>query len=400
MFANEPSPPQQAPGIIDATLRYRELSIALVAAGVVLGALYGLFSSGGTTATGRLSLTDPRGSATFRDGSSVVDFTRYVNDRVDFATSSEVLALAAKAFPQAGTPGDIRGKCDVSAEDGGSVITISCTADDSATAIGTVDAVVAAYRQATEEQAATKAKAALDALTPEKETLQKKLDALKNAEGSDVYNNALSQATASRLNELEKRGTDIRTTQALFGDGTESYDSARVSATAGYLTNAVKYGVVGGIVGLIFAVITAWFRADRDPIADDAQDVAGWLDLPLLGEIEHQHLETDTINLTAPPDTTFQRVASNLDAVLTEVAMQPAGDLPYGLRRNGNDYALRPCQRLSIGPLAAPDPHIMTALPCHMGQRTAPGAIPDHRNPAFAHALAPSLPDPTTGTET
>lgn len=317
MFATEPSPPQQAPGIIDATLRYRELSVALAVAGVILGALYGLFSSGGTTATGHLSLTDPRGSATFRDGSSVVDFARYVNDRVDFATSSEVLLLASKAFPKAGTPGDIRGKCEVTGEDGGSVMTISCTDDDSATAMGTVDAVVAAYRQATEEQAATKAKAALDALTPEKETLQKKLDALKNAEGSDVYNNALSQATASRLNELEKRGTDIRTTQALFGDGTESYDSARVSASASYLTNAVKYGLVGGIVGLIFAVLTAWFRADRDPIADDAQDVSGWLDLPLLGEIEHRFLETDTINLTAPPDTTFQRVASNLDAVLS-----------------------------------------------------------------------------------
>ena len=316
MFASEPSAPQQAPGIIDATLRYRQLTVALTLVGLVLGAAYSLFQSTTYDAVGHLVLTDPRGSATFRDGSSVVDFARYVNDRVDFAKSGEVLAAAAKDFPAAGSAGDIRGACDVTGEDGGSVMTITCSNGDEKIAIGTVDALVKAYRSLTKSQAADKAKAALDALVTEKTALQNKLDGLKDAGGGDVYANAVASATASRLNELEKRGTDIRTTQALFGDGTESYDFARVPPTTGGFVKLVRNSFIGAVVGFLLAVLTAWFRADRDPIADAPNDVSGWIGLPLLGEIEHRFLEAETIDLTGTPESAFQRVTSNLDAVL------------------------------------------------------------------------------------
>ena len=36
MFATEPTSPQQAPGIIDATLRYRQVTIALTLIGIVM----------------------------------------------------------------------------------------------------------------------------------------------------------------------------------------------------------------------------------------------------------------------------------------------------------------------------------------------------------------------------
>lgn len=317
MFASEPSSPQQAPGIIDATLRYRQLTVALTVAGLVLGALYTLLGSTSYVAVGHLVLTDPRGSATFRDGSSVVDFARYVNDRVDFATSGVVLEAASKDYPEAGSSSDIRSACDVSGEDGGSVLTITCSNGDDEVAKGTVDALVTAYRAATKAQAADKAQAALDALTTERTTLQDKLDGLKDDEGNDIYNNAVAQATTSRLNELEKRGTDIRTTQALFGDGTESYDFARIPPSTGTLTLLLRNSFIGAVMGFLLAVLTAWFRADRDPIADSPNDVAGWLGLPLLGEIEQRFLQAETIDLTGTPEPTFQRVTSNLDAVLS-----------------------------------------------------------------------------------
>lgn len=316
MFASEPSAPQQAPGIIDATLRYRQLTIVLTVVGLLLGAVYTLLQPSTFDAVGHLSLTDPRGSATFRDGSSVVDFARYVNDRVDFAESGEVLQAAAKDFPAAGEPGDLRGRCGVSGEDGGSVLTITCSYDDEKTAIGAVDALVAAYRSRTAAQAEVKAQAALDALTTEKEALQAKLDDLKEEGGGDAYATAVASATASRLNELEKRGTDIRTTKALFGDGTESYDFARIPPSAGTFTTLLRNSFIAGVLGFLVAVLTAWFRADRDPIAEAPNDVAGWIGLPLLGEIEHRFLEAETIDLTGTPESTFQRVTSNLDAVL------------------------------------------------------------------------------------
>lgn len=316
MFASEPSAPQQAPGIIDATLRYRELTIALTVAGLVLGALYGLLGSSASVAVGRLILTDPRGSATFRDGSSVVDFSRYVNDRVDFAKSGEVLEAAAEKSPKAGSASDIRSACEMTAEDGRSVLTITCTHSDPAIAVATVDAVAEAYREKTAAQTDRKADAAIEALTTEREELDAKLEELATAEGSPQYIQAVTAATSQRLSELEERRTSIRTNQELFGNGTESYDVARIQPSAGRLSLMVRNGFIGGVVGFLGAVLVAWFRADRDPIADSPNEVANWIGLPLLGEIEHRYLESDTINLTSPPESTFQRVSSNLDAVL------------------------------------------------------------------------------------
>jgi len=316
MFASEPSPPQQAPGIIDATLRYRQLTAALTIACLLLGAVYTIFQPKTYTAEGHLVLTDPRGSTTFRDGTSVVDFARYLNERKDFATSGEVLAGTAKAVPKAGSVGDIRNRCSVASNEGGSSLDISCTYDDTRVAIATVDALVKVYRDLTKTQTDTKAQAALDALTPEQEAQKQKLEDLQTAPGGDVTNNAVASATATRLNDLEKRATDIRTTKALFGDGTESYDYARVPPSDSRLKLLLRNSILGGIIGFLIAVLIAWFRADRDPIADSPNEVTGWLELPLLGEIEHRYLQGETIDLTGTPESTFQRVTSNLDAVL------------------------------------------------------------------------------------
>ena len=316
MFASEPSAPQEAPGIIDATLRYRRLTIALTLAGLLLGAIYTVAQSDSYTAVGELVLTDPRGSATFRDGSSVVDFARYVNERVDFAMSGDVLEAAAKADATVGSASDLRDKCSVVSEDSDSVITISCSYSEAPEATAAVDSIVKAYRDTTRAQAEVKAKAAIDALAPEKQALEDKLAALKAEDGSGAYATAVNSATASRLNELEKRTTDILTTKALFGDGTESYDFARVPPTTSGLVTLVRNSVLGAIVGFLVAVLVAWFRADRDPIAEAPNDVAAWIGLPLLGEIEHRFLAGETIDLTGTPESTFQRVTSNLDAVL------------------------------------------------------------------------------------
>ena len=317
MFANEPTTPQQAPGIIDAALRYRQLTIALTLVGLILGAGYTLFQPESYTAVGHLVLTDPRGSATFRDGSPTVDFGRYVAERVDFAMSTEVLRRVVEEFPNAGEQSDVRDKCSVAGEDGASVIDITCSYDNAEFATATVNTIAKVYQERTKEQAATKAEAALAALTTEKESLQKTLDAQRDATGGDdSYNLAVSQAAASRMNELEKRGTDIRTTQALFGNGTESFDFARIPASASTKVLLVRNSFIGAILGFFIAVLTAWFRADRTPIGDSATDVASWVGLPILGEIEHRLLLSNAIDLTGTPEPSFQRITSNLDSVL------------------------------------------------------------------------------------
>lgn len=88
MFASEPTTPEQAPGIIEATLRYRSITLAVTLAGLILAAFFTLAQPNDAMAEGRLVLTDPRGNTVFHDGNSFqVDLTRYISERSDFASS-------------------------------------------------------------------------------------------------------------------------------------------------------------------------------------------------------------------------------------------------------------------------------------------------------------------------
>jgi hypothetical protein len=81
---------------------------------------------------------------------------------------------------------------------------------------------------------------------------------------------------------------------------------------------------------LILAVIISWFRADRSPIAASSRDVASMINLPILGEIPRDLIAQQTIELVGTPDSAFQRVASNLNALQSDglVLFTPIEPLP------------------------------------------------------------------------
>ena len=318
MFASEPTTPEQAPGIIEATLRYRSITLAVTLAGLILAAFFTLAQPNDAMAEGRLVLTDPRGNTVFHDGNSFqVDLTRYISERSDFASSGSVLDRARELAPSAGsTTQDVRDACEVSPEDTGNVLVIECSYANEKTARSVVDAIATAYRELTTAQTADKAGAAIDALDGERTELDKLIEESRDAATDDPYGNALAQSAGDRLTQLELRASDIRTAQALFGDGTESYDAARVPPSTGLLTMLVRNSIVGALIGFMMAVLIAWFRADRSPIALVATDAANALGLPLLGEIEHDLIAGDGIDLVTVPEPSFQLVASNLGSVL------------------------------------------------------------------------------------
>ena len=318
MFASEPTTPDEAPGIIEATLRYRSVALAVTLAGLVIAAFFTLAQPDDATAIGRLVLTDPRGNTIFHDANSFqVDLTRYATERADFAGSGTVITRARELAPAAGKDDQtVREACEVKAEDTGNVLVISCTYATEKAATATVDAIATAYRELTTAQTAQKAGAAIDALEKECDDLLKVIDENREGATADPYTNALAQSAGSRLTQIEVRESDIRTTQALFGDGTESYDSARVPPSTGTLVALVRNSLVGAIVGFMLAVLIAWFRADRSPIALVSSDAANALGLPLLGEIEHELVAGDGIDLVKVPEPQFQLVASNLGSVM------------------------------------------------------------------------------------
>lgn len=313
MFASEPTQPQAAPGIFDAALRYRKITTVVPLIGAVLGLLLTVLTPSSFTAVGKLTLTDPTGSTTFAAGSSTSDLGRYAAERAEFAQSSTVLESAAESFPRAGSAADLRDACAATPSSDSGIMTVECSFAEERTALGAVEAIVGSYRLATTAQLAAKADTALQAIDAERTALT---DQLRTAVSGDPFAAALADAAAVRLAQLDQNASDIRTTQALFGDGVDAYDPARVPAGAGFASQALRNIVVGAVLGLIGAVLVAWFRADRTPIGEASTDVSNWLDLPLLGEVDHDLVRGTSIDMIAIPEPSFQRITSNLEAVL------------------------------------------------------------------------------------
>ncbi|NLA37218.1 MAG: hypothetical protein GX868_16245, partial [Actinobacteria bacterium] len=265
MFASEPTLPQAAPGILDAALRYRRTTLVVPLIGAAIGLLFTVLTPSLFTAIGNVTLTDPTGSSTFAAGSSTSDLGRYSVERAEFARSSTVLESAAESFPRAGSASDLRDACSVTPSSDSAILTVECSFSEERTALGAVEALVSSYRLATKTQMTAKADKALAAIDTERTALT---DQLRTAVSGDPFAAALADAAAVRLAQLDQNASDIRTTQALFGDGVDAYDPARVPDGAGFVAQALRNIIVGGVIGLIGAVLVAWFRADRTPIGE------------------------------------------------------------------------------------------------------------------------------------
>ncbi len=76
-------------GPVEAFWRFRSWTVPITLVIGLLAGLAALATSGTSTATTTLYLTDPRGAPVFRDGSSnPADLERYASQRADFTSSS------------------------------------------------------------------------------------------------------------------------------------------------------------------------------------------------------------------------------------------------------------------------------------------------------------------------
>ncbi len=79
-------------GPVEAFWRFRSWTVPITIVIGMLAGLAALATSGTSTATTTLYLTDPRGAPVFRDGSSSpADLARYARQRAEFAQSANVL---------------------------------------------------------------------------------------------------------------------------------------------------------------------------------------------------------------------------------------------------------------------------------------------------------------------
>ena len=318
MFAPEPHLPVESPGLLAATRRFRKLTITLTAGGAVLGMLFALVAPELPTAEARLTLADPRGTTIFNDGGSVqVEISRYLSDRAEFATSGAVLARAAELVGGEVTAADLRDACSVSDIAESNTLIVSCSLDSGELAVRGADAVAASFSELTVAQTVEKADAAIAPLEKERTDLRAEIGsgALVPPGSSAIVESALIESATTRLVALDKRVTEIRTSQALFGDGVDFLDPARSVETNGTLMSVIKYGIIGMGLGALVAVVLAWFRADSSPIAQRSDEVVDLLGMPLLGEVTVVEHRSGHIDLLARPPAQYELLSSNFGAV-------------------------------------------------------------------------------------
>lgn len=300
-------------GPVEAYWRFRSWTVPIT---ILIGLLAGIavFATSGTsTATTTLFLTDPRGTPVFRDGSSTpTDLTRFAQQRAQFADSEAVRVEVVRSIDaeraEAGSSGGVpAAETTDSVDDAVSTgttkssdVKVSCTAADEARALRICEGVVDAYVSLSTADTQARADAAVDALLAERERL--------------VAAAGPNSSTAT-IDEIDLNIAQIRSEAALYGSGVEFVEPAKVQEDSRLLP-ALQYTIAGMLFGAFAMAAIAWFRAGRRPLIATSSDATAALSAPLLGEITAR--PNGVFDSVAPPGAAYQLLATSLGAVQPE----------------------------------------------------------------------------------
>lgn len=316
--AFRPAPPadtgQSAIGPVEAFWRFRSWTVPITVVIGVLASLAALATSGTSTATTTLYLTDPRGAPVFRDGSSnPADLGRYARQRAEFAQSANVLNQVVtelddlRAADPSIEPADVDSLDDIveAAATPSSDVQIDCTATDPAHALLVCRSVVQTYVELANDDIQDRASVQIDVLLNERTRLIADAD-----------------SQPSSIADIDGSIADIRKQAALFGSGVEFVEPAQVEEDS-RIVPAVQFGVAGLLFAAFAMAALAWFRAGRRPVVNSGSDATAALRAPLLGEIVASPQEP--FAAASPPGSAYQLLATSLGAVHPDGGIVLAG---------------------------------------------------------------------------
>jgi capsular exopolysaccharide synthesis family protein len=244
------------------------------------------------SSTAAMLLNDPSSSSVFNTNNQiVVDPSRYVRGQAAYITSSEVMTAASKLLGGRLAPGQLRSRVSASASD--QVNQLSVTGTD-ATAQGAADVandVVAAYRKIIRQTTAANAKVTTDELDQSVNDLRARVSDLdqqladsSKAGAGDPSISAARQAAATQLLTVQSRADEISVDTANFGDGVQLFRQADPPASPSS-PRPMGDTLIGALLGLLLGSGVVWWRGEHRRRADEKQDAATVLGVPLLGEI-------------------------------------------------------------------------------------------------------------------
>lgn len=311
---------KRGPSLVGALWRYRWPVLIAAFLSAIAGYVYTAAQPPMYEATGRVTLTSPFDRTLFRHerGVPFVEIDRYLNTQANRMTSPDVLAAASELLEGHFRPGQIRQL--VGAESSTSILEVTVRArhEDPTQAADIVNAVMQAYQNIAAAQVQAQVEASVAQLAELEANLRERLRALSEDEDSDdplvrVERDNLSQELA----DLQTRAGQIQADAAVYGAGIERVDPA-VAPEQPISESPRRMAAVFGILGLIAAIIVAFWRSERTQIIDNSDDAAEAVDSPLLGVLSSRQARTATAAapvVTAPDSSAareHQLIASKL----------------------------------------------------------------------------------------
>jgi capsular exopolysaccharide synthesis family protein len=305
-------------GPVEAFWRFRAWTVPVTIVVGILAGLAALATSGTSTATTTLYLTDPRGTPVFSEGSTnPTDLNRFAKQRAAFAESATVRQAVVDeidklraADPETGPVAEtVKGLEEIiaAAATSSSDIEVNCTAAEESRALLVCDLVKNAYVNLTNADTAARAEAAVNAYLADRDRL--------------IADQDVSPGV-SAIDEIDLKIAEVRSAAALYGSGVEFIDSPEVDEDS-RLFPAVQFALAGFLFAGFAMAALAWFRAGRRPVVAVSSDATATLRAPLLGEITGP--PEAPFDAVSPPGVAYQLLATSLGAVHPEGGVVLAG---------------------------------------------------------------------------
>ncbi|WP_045876866.1 AAA family ATPase [Pseudofrankia sp. DC12] len=252
-----------------------------------------LYSSSAT-----MLLNDPGSTSVFADNNRVAgDPSRYVRTQARYVISTEVLTTARSLLHNRLTVDQLRDRVKATSSDQLNQVSVTATDPTAEGAATVVNAVCQAYRQTVRNLTQANAKVTTDELDQTIATLRGRIsdldEQLKSSEGpADPSLSAARQAAATQLLTLQSRADEIAVDTATYGDGVQMFEQAN-PPNAPVQPRPLRAVVVGAFLGLLLAAGAVWWRDEFRRKADEKQDPAAILGVPLLGDVPEFAVSSD-----------------------------------------------------------------------------------------------------------
>lgn len=305
--------------------RWLVLAITVLAAAAGFGA--SLLQPTLYQAEAQMLLDDPRTSGVLADAVQVgADSNRYVRNEAQRANSAAVADRASERLGGRLSPRQVREQAEAQPAVDRDLLSIRAIDTDAARAVELANAVAEAYQGLVVEEVRANASRSLEELEATKAELTARIDGLEERlrrQPEDAATAAEREAAVGQLITIDARGRQIAVDASLYGSGVDLFEPAPLPLDPAQ-PRPVRNAALAGVLGLAGASVLARRRAMRSRRADQRQDAARVLGVPLLGEVP----DFAAAGVIGPDPTrsaphsmaaeAYQFISASLDFVLAE----------------------------------------------------------------------------------